>query len=196
MTILDRLNTMAILRGLPGATAVRTAEECWLAGIDLVEVPVQDGRSWLSLEAVIEASDSNPVGAGTVVSREQVDQAASIGARAVVSPGYQPDVGQRALDSGLEYLPGVMTPTEILRAWGDGFSTVKLFPAAFLGPSYISALVGPFPDVRLIAVGGVTSENIQTWLDAGAAGVGLGSGLQEALPALRNVWSQTAKVRP
>ncbi|WP_426517023.1 bifunctional 4-hydroxy-2-oxoglutarate aldolase/2-dehydro-3-deoxy-phosphogluconate aldolase [Diaminobutyricibacter sp. McL0618] len=105
------------------------------------------------------------VGAGTVLTTDDVDRAADAGARFVVSPGFAQDVVERSLERGLEVLPGVATATEVMRAARIGISRVKFFPAAQLGgPAAIAALSGPFPDATFLPSGGVTAENASDYL--------------------------------
>jgi 2-dehydro-3-deoxyphosphogluconate aldolase/(4S)-4-hydroxy-2-oxoglutarate aldolase len=105
------------------------------------------------------------VGAGTVLTTDDVDRAADAGARFVVSPGFAQDVVERSLERGLEVLPGVATATEVMRAARIGISRVKFFPAAQLGgPAAIAALSGPFPDSTFLPSGGVTAENASDYL--------------------------------
>jgi 2-dehydro-3-deoxyphosphogluconate aldolase/(4S)-4-hydroxy-2-oxoglutarate aldolase len=173
--------TIAILRGQDADVAADLARRCWKAGIDLVEVPVQDDRGWRSLEAVLAVAGDLPVGAGSVLTPKDATRALDLGARALISPGLSLDVVECARVNGVLHLPGVMTPSEITTALRAGVTTMKLFPAATLGSGYIQDLVGPFPSLRLVAVGGVGVENAVAFLEAGAVGVAFGSALSEVL---------------
>jgi 2-dehydro-3-deoxyphosphogluconate aldolase / (4S)-4-hydroxy-2-oxoglutarate aldolase len=105
------------------------------------------------------------VGAGTVVRAEQVDQAVDAGARFVVSPGLSPAVVARARERGIDVLPGVVTPSEVITALDLGLSTLKFFPAAqYGGVATLKALASPFPDVRFIPTGGVSLANLSDYL--------------------------------
>ena len=105
------------------------------------------------------------VGAGTVVRPEQVDRAVDAGARFVVSPGLSPTVVARARERGIDVLPGVVTPSEVIAALDLGLSTLKFFPAAqYGGLATLKALASPFPDVRFIPTGGVSLTNLIDYL--------------------------------
>jgi 2-dehydro-3-deoxyphosphogluconate aldolase / (4S)-4-hydroxy-2-oxoglutarate aldolase len=105
------------------------------------------------------------VGAGTVVRAEQVDRAADAGARFVVSPGLSQAVVTRARDRGIDVLPGVVTPSEIIAALDLGIDTVKFFPAAqYGGVATLKALASPFPDVRFVPTGGISPVNLTDYL--------------------------------
>jgi 2-dehydro-3-deoxyphosphogluconate aldolase/(4S)-4-hydroxy-2-oxoglutarate aldolase len=93
------------------------------------------------------------------------------------SPGLSPEVIEAAHESGLEPLPGVFTPTELIRAIAAGARVVKVFPASCGGPSFLRALRGPFPDVPLVPTGGVRIDEIGAYLEAGATAVAVGSEL-------------------
>ena len=128
-------------------------------GIGCAEITLRTGGA---LEAIRAASGLNgfTVGAGTVLSVDDVDRAAEAGAGFIVSPGLADDVVERSLAHGLEVFPGVATATEVTRAARLGLDRVKFFPAAQLGgPAAITALAGPFPGMRFLPSGGVTAEN-------------------------------------
>jgi 2-dehydro-3-deoxyphosphogluconate aldolase/(4S)-4-hydroxy-2-oxoglutarate aldolase len=131
-----------------------------------------------ALAAVARAAgEGRTVGVGTVVSPEQVRACAAAGARFVVSPGLIVDVIDAAQRAGVEAIPGVFTATEILTATAAGAGVMKLFPASCVGPPYLRALRGPFPEVALVPTGGVRVDEITAYLDAGATVVALGSEL-------------------
>jgi 2-dehydro-3-deoxyphosphogluconate aldolase/(4S)-4-hydroxy-2-oxoglutarate aldolase len=114
---------------------------------------------------------------GTVLTADEVDRAVDAGARFVVSPSVVPEVIEAAQRHGIASYPGALTPTEIHTAWRAGATAVKLFPAGTLGPSYLTAVRAPLPDVPLVPTGGVDVEAVGAWLDAGAVAVGLGGPL-------------------
>jgi 2-dehydro-3-deoxyphosphogluconate aldolase/(4S)-4-hydroxy-2-oxoglutarate aldolase len=117
------------------------------------------------------------VGAGTVTTRARAVTAVDHGAAYLVSPVFQADVAEVALAAGIPYLPGALTPTEISLAWDGGASAVKVFPASAVQPSYLRAVLGPLPGVRLMPSGGVALDGVKAWLDAGAVAVSLGGEL-------------------
>jgi 2-dehydro-3-deoxyphosphogluconate aldolase / (4S)-4-hydroxy-2-oxoglutarate aldolase len=121
--------------------------------------------------------DGTDLGVGTVLTAEEVDRAVDAGARFVVSPSVDVAVIEAAARHGIASYPGAFTPTEIRTAWTAGASAVKLFPAGALGPGYLKAVRAPLPDIPLVPTGGVAIEAIDTWLDAGAVALGLGSPL-------------------
>ncbi|HEY8789923.1 MAG TPA: bifunctional 4-hydroxy-2-oxoglutarate aldolase/2-dehydro-3-deoxy-phosphogluconate aldolase [Actinopolymorphaceae bacterium] len=119
------------------------------------------------------------VGAGTVMTAEQARQAVDAGATYLISPCVTLDVIAEANRLGVPVIPGALTPTEIWQAHSAGATMVKVFPCGSLGgPSYLSAVRGPLPDVSLVPTGGVAIEAVPEYLAAGAAAVGLGSPLQ------------------
>jgi Entner-Doudoroff aldolase len=119
------------------------------------------------------------VGAGTVVRVEQVEEARRAGAAYTVSPGLDVDVVRASLDAGLPTLPGVATASEVQAGVRLGLGWLKMFPAAALGPGWVKALRGPFPDIRFVATGGVTVESAPEFLAAGVRVVALGSALAD-----------------
>jgi Entner-Doudoroff aldolase len=178
---------IAILRGHRADDAVRVAERCWAAGVELVEVSLAADGAAEALRAVCTRGRElgRTAGAGTVLDPDDVATGAAAGAAFLIAPGLDPRAVVAARRRGLPMVPGAATPSEVQRAVALGCSTVKVFPAAALGPAWITALRAPYPDVRLVAVGGISSANARVFLDAGAAGVGIGSALEpEALGAL------------
>jgi 2-dehydro-3-deoxyphosphogluconate aldolase/(4S)-4-hydroxy-2-oxoglutarate aldolase len=172
---------MAILRGLPERETIELASRAWDLGIDLVEVPVQTPDAVPVLRATVAAGAERgrSVGAGTVISLEQVAAVAEAGATFTVAPGLDPAVLAASVAAGLPHLPGVATPTEIQVALRHGVTWLKCFPAIALGPSWFKAIPGPFPQVQMVATGGLDAYTAPDFLAAGARAVGVGSALAD-----------------
>jgi 2-dehydro-3-deoxyphosphogluconate aldolase/(4S)-4-hydroxy-2-oxoglutarate aldolase len=142
---------MIILRGLPSAgAAVEAAHRAWDAGVELVEVPIGQAGDTEILAAVVGAGRvrGKAVGAGTIITADRPLQAQAAGAQYTVAPGFDPAVLARSEKIGMPHLPGVATPSEVQLAWSAGCRWVKVFPAITLGPTWFSAIRGPFPDWR------------------------------------------------
>jgi 2-dehydro-3-deoxyphosphogluconate aldolase/(4S)-4-hydroxy-2-oxoglutarate aldolase len=173
--VLTSTPLIAIVRFREGGGVLDAIDALHRGGVDLVEITIDTPGALGAVEHV--SSTGKKVGVGTVVSAEQVRKAAAGGASFVVSPGLVPEVIEAAHDLGLEAMPGVFTATEILAAARAGAHVMKLFPASAGGPAYFRNLRGPFPDTPLVATGGVEPDEIQTYLEAGATAVALGSQL-------------------
>jgi 2-dehydro-3-deoxyphosphogluconate aldolase/(4S)-4-hydroxy-2-oxoglutarate aldolase len=172
---------MAILRGLPPAQTVALAGRAWDAGVELVEVPIGAPEAVTSLSAAVAAAAERGmrVGAGTVVTPEQVRIAAAAGAQYTVAPGLDLTVLAASLAAGLPHLPGVATATEVQHARAAGCRWLKAFPASVLGPRWLRAIRGPFPDVAFVATGGIAVSDAEEFLAAGARIVALGAALSD-----------------
>lgn len=172
---------MVILRGYDPDTTVELCEHAWNVGITQVEVPVQTPDAMPSLRAAIAAAAERDrrVGAGTVTTLEQLQAVVAAGVAFTVAPGLDPDVVTWSQRNDLPHLPGVATPSEVQRAVRLGLTWLKAFPASVLGPAWFRALRGPFPQVRLVATGGVSVETAEDYLAAGADVVSLGGALQD-----------------
>ena len=166
----DVAERLAALRMLPvvvidDASVARPMAEALIAGgIRCAEITL---RTPAGLEAIREASqvDGFLVGAGTVLTTQQVDACVDAGAHFIVSPGLDSDVVARAGTHDVAMIPGVATATELQRAVQLGLSLLKIFPVASLGgPAFLSALAGPFPDVRFVPSGGVSLESAADYL--------------------------------
>jgi 2-dehydro-3-deoxyphosphogluconate aldolase/(4S)-4-hydroxy-2-oxoglutarate aldolase len=144
--------------------AAAIGEALVAGGIPVAEVTFRTAAA----SQAIRRMSANPdllVGAGTVLSADQVDQAFDAGARFIVSPGLSMDVVRRAQQLELPVFPGAVTPTEMMAALDLGLTILKFFPAGtYGGPAALKALAGPFPQLRFIPTGGVSARNLGDYL--------------------------------
>ncbi|NHI19725.1 bifunctional 4-hydroxy-2-oxoglutarate aldolase/2-dehydro-3-deoxy-phosphogluconate aldolase [Phycicoccus endophyticus] len=167
---------VAILRGGDARATCAVGRTLLGEGVRWLEVTT-NSPGWQDALGEL-AGDGSRVGAGTVRSPQQVDDAAAAGATFVVSPDTDGAVGRRALELGLAWLPGAMTPTEVVAAHRLGATAVKVFPVGSVGgPEYVRAVRAPLDDIPLVPTGGVALGDIPAYLAAGAVAVGLGSPL-------------------
>lgn len=153
------------------------AEAIYAGGVRVIEFTLNSPGA---LDAIRTCRKSMPdaiVGAGTVLSKSDAEEAISAGAQIVISPNTKPEVIETAHALGAVAIPGAFTPTEIALAMDLGADLVKLFPAKGLGPEYVREIRGPLDSVRLVPTGGVTVDNIAAYFDAGAAAVAVGAGI-------------------
>ena len=174
---------LAVLRAGSAKRAVAAARALAEGGVTAIEVTfsVPDAPAAI---AELAADEALLVGAGTVLSADQVEAAIGAGARFVVSPNLDEQVLDAAESGGVAALPGVLTPTEVARA-ARRCSLMKLFPASLGGPALLAALREPFPDLAFVPTGGIGVGEIGDWLRAGAVAVGAGGDLcpHEAIEA-------------
>jgi 2-dehydro-3-deoxyphosphogluconate aldolase/(4S)-4-hydroxy-2-oxoglutarate aldolase len=169
---------VAILRKVPLNKTANYIETIYRGGIRLVEVALNSDDALLQIELIRSKYEGRiMVGAGTAITTTLVQNAMSAGAQFLLTPSAGTDVLDYCANSGIELLPGVMTPTDVATCFKFGFKTLKLFPAGDLPPTYIKSLNGPFSDANFVAVGGVNAENIAEFLKRGFIGVGIGNGL-------------------
>jgi 2-dehydro-3-deoxyphosphogluconate aldolase / (4S)-4-hydroxy-2-oxoglutarate aldolase len=169
------------------------------AGVRVFEVTLDAASGVDDLIAVREHLSGLPgvvVGAGTILRRQQLDDAVRAGAEFGVAPVFDREVMSAALDAGLPFVPAGMTPTEIAAAWGAGATFVKLFPASAVGPAFVRELRGPMPDVALIPTGGIDALNAAEFLAAGAAAVGIGGALARADRSTRRALVSSVLAEP
>lgn len=197
LDLLDETPVVAILRGLPVAEAAEVGRALHRGGVRVMEVPLNGPGAFDTLAVLIAAMADAPVvvGAGTVLTVDQVDAVASIGGQLVVSPCCNPTVIRATRARGMLSMPGVATPTEAYTALDAGADLLKLFPGEQIPPPVLRAWRAVFPAaVRLYPVGGVRPDNIGDYLDAGASGFGLGTALYRPGMAADEVERRAAAV--
>jgi 2-dehydro-3-deoxyphosphogluconate aldolase/(4S)-4-hydroxy-2-oxoglutarate aldolase len=174
---------LGILRGFPPEETLARAERAWDLGVTAIEVPIEVPEALPSLAATVAAARERglTVGAGTICTVEQVRAAVQVGASFTVAPGFDSVIAAESASAGLPHLPGVSTPSEIQQAMRAGHVWLKVFPASVLGANWIQAIRGPFPQLRLVATGGLDSSNARAFLAAGADVVAMGSALADPL---------------
>ena len=173
------LPIVAILRGVAPARAADVAAVLHRAGLRIIEVPLNSPDPFASIARLcaLQLPDCL-VGAGTVLSAQDVQRTHAAGGRLVVAPNCEPSVIHAALKFGMRVMPGVATATEALQAISAGATELKLFPAASCGPGHLRALKTVLPAaVRVLPVGGIGAADLAAWLAAGAGGFGFGTEL-------------------
>ena len=173
---------VAILRGITPTEVDDHVGALVTAGFRYIEIPLNSPDWQRSIsQAIARYGDSAMIGAGTVLKPEQVDSLAKMGAQLIVTPNVQPEVIRRAVGHGMLVCAGCATATEAFSALDAGAQWLKIFPSAAFGPAYIQALKAVLPPtVPVLAVGGVTPDNLAEYLAAGCAGAGTGGDLYRA----------------
>ena len=170
---------IAILRGVPPDEVVALGEALYEAGVTTLEVPLNSPQPFESVRRLHHALGAHArIGAGTVMSLDDVDRAADAGAMLILSPHFDAAVVRRTVARGLFSMPGVATPSEGFAALAAGAHALKLFPAEMLGPPVLKAWRAVFPaGTAFVPVGGVGVHNLAAFRTAGAAAAGVGSSL-------------------
>ena len=170
---------VAILRGLRPEETEGVVGGLIEAGFTAIEIPLNSPDPFRSIEIAAKMAPADClIGAGTVLTLEDVASLDAAGGRLMVSPNVEPEVIKAAVARGMVTLPGVFTPTEALAAARAGATGLKFFPANVLGPAGISAIRAVLPkDLLIAAVGGVSEVNFADYMRAGITAFGLGSSL-------------------
>ncbi|MFN3362120.1 MAG: bifunctional 4-hydroxy-2-oxoglutarate aldolase/2-dehydro-3-deoxy-phosphogluconate aldolase [Pseudanabaenaceae cyanobacterium] len=178
LSLLHRSPVVAVIRTPTPSWAIHCARCAREGGIVLVEISWQTPQVEWVLEQLGQDFPDLVLGAGTLTTGAMVKEAVRWGSRFLFSPVHTIEVIAAAQEEGVPIVAGATTPTEIFTAWQRGATAVKVFPVANLGGvSYIKALQPVFPHIPLIPTGGVTLENAQAFLQAGALAVGLATDL-------------------
>lgn len=178
-TAFAALPLVAILRGVEPHEVVVIGNALVEAGFTLIEVPLNSPDPFASIEALARAHGKHAmIGAGTVLSTDDVARVADAGGRMVISPNTNVDVIAETARREMASLPGYFTPSEAFAAIRAGATALKLFPAEAASPQVLKAQRAVLPrDVPVLAVGGVAPDTMAPWRAAGADGFGLGSAL-------------------
>jgi 2-dehydro-3-deoxyphosphogalactonate aldolase len=189
-------NIIAILRGITPTDAVAAAKVLIDAGITRIEVPLNSPDPFDSIKAMSDAyGDTAVIGAGTVLSVDDVNRVAQAGGKLVVSPNMDPRVIHATKVAGLQSWPGVMTPTECFAALKNGADGLKIFPGSLLGPDGLKAIRAVLPTgTQIYAVGGAGPENFADWFAASADGFGLGSALYKPGMTIPDIAARAADI--
>ncbi len=173
------LGVVGIIRTPNIENGVASAEAVFEGGIDVLEVSTTFPGALDIMKEIIERGRCKGLilGAGTVADAVTARLCIDAGAEFIVSHCFSPEVAAMCNRSGIAYMPGVGTVTEIVRAMEHGVDVVKAFPGEVLGPKFIQAVRGPLPGAQIMPIGGVAPSNLDDWFQAGAFAVGLGSAL-------------------
>lgn len=179
MNVKNEIPLIAILRGIKPDEVLAHISVLIEEGFHYVEIPLNSPEWEKSIPLSIEMyGEKVKIGAGTVLSKENVDKLAAMKARIIVTPSINTDVIRSALEHNMEVFPGCATATEAFSAIDAGAVNLKIFPTAPLGVNYVKALMSVIPkEIAIYAVGGITPDNLHEYLSIGCYGAGLGNDL-------------------
>lgn len=168
MTIRDIMKTSPVIPVMvinDLDTAIPLAEALVAGGLRVLEITLRSAPAMDAIRAIAAQVPDAIVGVGTLTDATEAQQAVDAGATFAVSPGYTAELGAACQAANLPFLPGVMTPADVIRAKQDGLSALKFFPAAQAGgPAFLKALSGPFPDIVFCPTGGISPTNARDYL--------------------------------
>lgn len=178
LKLVQRHRAIAVIRAHQIEIGRKMAHAVASGGMQLIEITWNSERATELISCLRSELPTCTIGTGTLLNLEHLRYAIAAGAEFLFTPHADLAMIQAASTNGVPIIPGALTPTEIVRAWQAGASCVKVFPIqAVGGASYIRSLQGPLGDIPLIPTGGVTMENAQEFLKAGAIAVGLAGDL-------------------
>ncbi|HEY4278271.1 MAG TPA: bifunctional 4-hydroxy-2-oxoglutarate aldolase/2-dehydro-3-deoxy-phosphogluconate aldolase [Conexibacter sp.] len=190
LAALAQAGVIAVVRAPSAEAAIAAGEAIVAGGVPAIEVTFTTPDALRAIERLAAAGVL--VGAGTVTDPAQAASARDAGAQFLVSPGSDDELVAAMTATGLVTLAGAYTASEAMRVRRLGVDAVKLFPAGVGGVALLRALREPFPDLAVVPTGGVSPENVASWLDAGALAVGAGGALCPAASVAAGEWDQIA----
>lgn len=180
---------VAVIRAHTSDQLLDIAEALVNGGVVAIEVTMSTPKAIEGIEKLVDVLGTKAViGVGTVLNAAIGAAAIAAGAEFVVSPVLDTSIIEMTHKFGKVSIPGAFTPSEILTAWSAGADIVKVFPATTMGPQYLKDLLSPMPFLRMIPTGGVTVQNANQWIKAGAVAVGAGSSLVSKDLMARGDW--------
>lgn len=189
------LGVLAVIRGPSPELTLKIVGALAAGGIRGIEITYTTPNAAEVVQALdAQFGDEILLGMGTLTRPEQVAEARAAGARFLVSPVCTRKLGRAMAASGLPVMIGALTPTEVFKAHQLGSDVVKLFPGSAVGPGYVKALKGPFPDIDLMPTGGVSEGNLGDWFAAGVYAVGAGSELAPPALAREGKWDEISAI--
>lgn len=176
--LFSKAPVVGIIRGLQPDDVDHILPAYRASGLTTIEITMNTaGASSIIRNAIQRHSEGLNIGAGTVCTPDDLDQALDAGAQFIVTPVISKKVIKACVRRGIPIFPGAFTPSEIYKAWSLGASMIKVYPATSLGPEYIKDVKAPLNQLRLMPTGGISLDNMGTYFKAGADGVGIGSHL-------------------
>jgi 2-dehydro-3-deoxyphosphogluconate aldolase/(4S)-4-hydroxy-2-oxoglutarate aldolase len=183
---------VAIIRTDRLDRVLRAAQAALAGGFRIVEITFSFPEASRAIAKLAENEDLL-LGAGTILTREQVREAVDAGARFLVSPCVLPEIIDAARDLQVAIIPGAFTPTEIYTAHTLGADIVKIFPGVKFGPDYLRAIRGPLPQIPIMPTSGVDSGNVAEWFRAGAVAVGAVGSVFDCTLIQNSDWDEITK---
>lgn len=196
MELFSKVPIIPVLRKIPYDKSEAIIQSLIDGGIKVIEITMDtDNAVEMIRETKLKYGAEILVGAGTVMSQVDCDQAIEAGAEFIVSPHFDVNLTKYAVSLGLLVVPGVFTPSEMVQATQSGAKMVKVFPSSVLGPQFIKDVKGPLSKLSIMCTGGITKETAKSYLQAGAIAIGAGGSLIKSSFIESNDWkSLTAEV--
>jgi 2-dehydro-3-deoxyphosphogluconate aldolase/(4S)-4-hydroxy-2-oxoglutarate aldolase len=164
-----------------GDISVQVIESLYASGLRVVEYTNRGQRALKNFRSLKKTFNKQfpdlILGLGTILDSKTALKALEYGADFLVSPGYSKELAKLSSEENILWIPGCISPTELMQAQESGHGLVKIFPASIVGPGFINSVKEVFPDLLFMATGGINSGNLEAWFRAGVSAVGMGSSL-------------------
>ena len=175
LNMISEAGVVAVVRANSKEEAFEISNACINGGIKAIEVTYTVKAATEVIKELKEKVKGKLlIGAGTVLDVKTCEEAIEAGAEFIVSPAFDKFVADLCIKKNIPYVPGCFTITEMVNAMNAGAEVIKLFPGSAASPSYVKAVRGPLPNIKIMPTGGVSLDNVKDWIDAGCVAVGVG----------------------
>lgn len=191
---LQEIPVLGILRDIKSSKVEPILQTSFDSGLRAIEITLNtDNALELLKKAVEKFGDKMDIGAGTVLTLEDCKKAIDVGAKFIVAPNLNLEIAQFCKEKNIPYIPGALTPSEVYNAWITTEFMIKVFPASLVGPNYFKDLKGPYKNIQLMAVGGVTPETMRDYFENGASAISFGGQVFKRDWIEEGEWSKIAE---
>lgn len=192
---IQELGVLAVIRGPSQELTLKMVDALVQGDVTGIEITFTTPNALEVVQALnAEFGDKILLGMGTLTKEDQAQGAKEAGARFLVSPHTDENLGKAMTATGLPVMMGALTPSEVMKARSLGSDVVKIFPGSLGGPGYMKSLKGPFPDIPMMPTGGVSEKNLRDWFEAGVFAVGAGSNLCPKALAVAGEFEQITRI--
>lgn len=180
LAVLDETHIISVIRIKSNESLIPVMNALYLGGVKIIEITATTPNFYKQIKSLkknFERYDDCFIGAGTILTKDELNLAIDSGSDFIVSPVFDEEIVKTCIAKDIPVIPGAMTPTEIFTAWKAGASIVKTFPGKVCNPDFYKDILGPFPNIKIMPTGNVNETTAPQYINSGAIAVGIGKAL-------------------